>query len=261
MCTALLSHDPGAEWPLLLAFVRDEERGRVTDPPGFWWPEQPGVFGGHDARAGGTWLAVDVRAGRAAFVQNQIGPHVTFPDAARSPSRGQLPLLALADPALELADLPQLEQYQPFHLVTAGLGEAPRWRQWSGSQLEQVGLQPGVHVIASRGIGMPGERERRASLLERLAGEPRPEPAPGMAPSDAWGAWIDVLDGRSAAPDDFTGLVVHSVAERPGFGTVGATLVALAADGRVRYDVNATTTLSPGSWSQADAESASVPSR
>lgn len=259
MCTAIVRLDPDGAWPLLVAFVRDEERSRATLPPDRWWPEQPSVIGGRDERAGGTWLAVDLDARRVAFVQNQIGPHVRFPDAATSPSRGQLPLAALADEAFTPDSLDDLERYQPFHLIVADRGRA-RWWQWSGTQLEQVELQPGIHLVASRGLDLPGERERRASQVERFANAAAPDPDPAAASPAAWGEWIGLLDGRGVEPGDLGGIVLHSVPERPGFGTVGATLVALGADGRVRYDANATTSIAPDAWSQVTVTSASMSS-
>lgn len=257
MCTTILRIDPGAAWPLLLAFVRDEERGRETEPPRFWWPDRPRLVGGRDVRAGGTWLAVDVgeqahARASVAFVQNQVGPHVTFPNGA-SPSRGELPLRALEHGcSFEPAQLDDLEHYQPFHLVLAHADRddgAVDWWQWSGRRLDHLQVQAGIHLVASRGIGMAGERERRANELARFAAAATPRPEPELEPRQAWGEWIDLLDGRNAQPDDLGGLVVHSVRERPGFGTVGASLVGIAADGRVRYDVNAATDLAPDGWS------------
>lgn len=59
MCTVLLRLDPAADWPLLLAAVRDEVTDRPWEPPGEYWPQEaPGLVGGRDRLAGGTWLAV-----------------------------------------------------------------------------------------------------------------------------------------------------------------------------------------------------------
>ncbi|WP_201845503.1 NRDE family protein [Myceligenerans indicum] len=59
MCTVLLRLDPAADWPLLLAAVRDEVADRPWEPPGEYWPQEaPGLVGGRDLLAGGTWLAV-----------------------------------------------------------------------------------------------------------------------------------------------------------------------------------------------------------
>lgn len=270
MCTTLVRFDPDGAWPLLAGFVRDEDRGRETQPPGFWWPEHPTAFGARDARAGGTWLALDVGSAPGeqglAFVQNQIGPHVSFPDPASSPSRGQLPIRALAAGAAFSFDAPDLAalvpRFQPFHLVHARPHAARLdWWQWNGVELVHAALQPGMHIVASRGIDLPGERERRAGQLQRFAQAAAPEPDPSLPVREAWGDWIELLDGRDARPDDMGGLVVHSVRERPGFGTVGATLVAIAADGRSRFDWNARPDVAPDAWSRTDVASASVAHR
>jgi hypothetical protein len=253
MCTAVVRLDPDGEWPVLVAFVRDEQRDRMTNAPGCWWPERPSAFGGHDQRAGGTWLAVDIASRDLAFVQNQIGPHVTYPDPAHSPSRGGLPVLALGG----TMDVAHIERYQPFQLVLVE-GDRARWLQWSGSEANLVELQPGLHIIASRGLDLPDERERRATHLERFANATDPRPSLLHDPHEAWGEWLALLDGRDATPGDLTGIVLHSVPERPDFGTVGATLVGIAGDGRIRYDINPTTTLDPAAWSQVMVPSASM---
>lgn len=270
MCTVLASIDPGARWPLLLAFIRDEDRDRVTDPPGAWWPEQPTVVGGHDTRAGGTWLAIDTAAPqRVALLTDQFGPELREPDPARSPTRGTLPLAALADD-FDATDIEQLERYQAFHLLRlapldAG-GQSLRAWHWDGSRLTCDELGAGIHVVASRTLGLAGEPERRARLAEQLAAVQRPSPDDAAASTaDAWGAWIDVLDGRSVAAGDLGALTIHSVRQRPGFGTVGASLVGIAADGAVRYDINRTPALAPDAWTRVDASTlvgaGSVPDR
>src|SRR5216683_2140419 len=71
MCTAVLSIAPGL--PVLLAGVRDELTDRPWEPPGPHWPTYPGLLGGKDLQAGGTWLAVLPSRRRAACVLNGIG--------------------------------------------------------------------------------------------------------------------------------------------------------------------------------------------
>lgn len=246
MCTVLLRLAPSAEWPVQLAFVRDEDRARPSDPPDRWWRAQPDVVGGRDGRAGGTWLAVDSAAPSVALLTDQFGTGASTPDPATSPTRGTLPLLVLERGShfdLE-ADAPGgVERYQPFHLVSIvreedGEWMAERWG-WSGTALEHEPLVPGDHVVASRALSLPGEPERRQRLLTRLA----------EIPVDAdWTPWKALLDARATLPDQLDGIAVHSVSQRPGFGTVGATLVSLARPGSVRYEANRTTTLDPASW-------------
>ncbi|HJR26692.1 MAG TPA: NRDE family protein, partial [Acidimicrobiales bacterium] len=60
MCTVLLRVDPGSPWPVLLGAIRDEFVDRPWDPPARHWSGPwAGLVGGRDAKAGGTWLAVD----------------------------------------------------------------------------------------------------------------------------------------------------------------------------------------------------------
>ncbi|MGW0199243.1 NRDE family protein, partial [Nonomuraea sp. NPDC003201] len=53
MCTLIVK--PGRT--LTLMGVRDEFTDRPWEAPGEHWPEHPGVVGGRDLKAGGTWLA------------------------------------------------------------------------------------------------------------------------------------------------------------------------------------------------------------
>ncbi len=79
--------------PRAVLALRDELVGREFDDPGAWWPTQPTVVGGRDRTAGGTWCATDVETGVTALVLNRPDRRVAAPGA---PSRGVLPLLALA---------------------------------------------------------------------------------------------------------------------------------------------------------------------
>lgn len=73
MCTLIISLDPGARWPVLLASTRDEFRSRAWQPPAKWWPEEyPGLIGGRDREAGGTWLAANPGERRVAVILNRI---------------------------------------------------------------------------------------------------------------------------------------------------------------------------------------------
>ena len=257
MCTVLVRFDPHGAWPLLVAFVRDEDRDRPTSPPGAWWPGHPTFVGGRDEIAGGTWLVLDAADEPAlALLTDQFDPAATLPDPAQSPTRGSLPLLALARGAhfdLE-ADAPGgVETYQSFHLFGAardrGAWIVERWG-WDGQALEHEELAPGDHVFASRATTLPGEAARRDRLRAALGALDPVDPDPARPTRDAWGSWIDLLDGRGVAPDDLDQLTVCSVRQRPGFGTVGASLVGISADGRVRYDVNRTASVDPAQWVQ-----------
>ncbi len=89
MCTALLSIDENGR--VLLVGVRDEMLARAWEPPARHWPELPGLIGGRDLQAGGTWLAVSPDDRRAACVLNGRGQQAPAPTRR---SRGELPLRA-----------------------------------------------------------------------------------------------------------------------------------------------------------------------
>lgn len=259
MCTVLVRLDPDGAWPVLVAFVRDEDRARPTAPPAAWWPEHPTFVAGRDEVAGGTWLAVDSGDPPAlALLTDQFDPAATLPDPATSPTRGTLPLLALARGAqfdLEADSPGNVHDYQSFHLVSvvpdAGRWHVERWG-WDGSALDRDELGRGDHVVASRALTLAGERERRQRLLAAMMDLDDVDPDPAHTTSGAWGPWLDLLDGRDVAPDDLSQLTVCSLRQRPGFGTVGASLVGIAADGRLRYDVNRTASVSPDAWTRVE---------
>src|SRR5689334_13802411 len=82
--------------PVILAANRDEFYARPARGPGAL---APGIVGGRDELAGGTWLALRVD-GAFAAVTNQR----TFaPRDAAARSRGELPLALLARPVREMA--------------------------------------------------------------------------------------------------------------------------------------------------------------
>jgi len=59
MCLIAFSFDPGHHDAIILAANRDEFLSRPTLDPA-WWSDHPGIFGGRDSLAGGTWMAVSL---------------------------------------------------------------------------------------------------------------------------------------------------------------------------------------------------------
>ena len=137
MCLAFLRYDPSADWPVLLASVRDEDLARPTAEPGRWWPQtRPTAVGGRDLRSGGTWLLVD---GYARALVAVFTPGAPTPDGAGLRSRGELPLLALQDSSLSWLDP---VSYEPFALLLRSL----RWRALDGLIL--LAVAGGAAVVA-----------------------------------------------------------------------------------------------------------------
>ena len=244
MCTAVISIDPAAPFPILLAGVRDEFHDRKSVPPGHHWPDRPAIVGGQDPLAGGTWLAVDPGVPRAGCVLNGFGRPA--PEDQRL-SRGDLPLRFAADGRLGELDT---ARYDPFHLLCATLDQV-RLLSWDGGTFADRVLEPGLHMVTNLGLAgaepqpepQPGPdagaiRARIAHFEPRLAAARRPSPQAGPT-ATAWGDWLPLIDGDGLDPQDPRALVVRQDVGGRIAGTVSTTLLALGRDS-VRYDFTST---------------------
>ena len=140
MCLIALAHRVSDRYPFVLAANRDEELARPAYAADFW-PDAPDVFGGRDAVAGGSWLAM-TRGGRFAAVTNLRGATRT------SRSRGELVrgfVTSDADP-LAYAESIEIAQYAGFHLL---VGEAARTIIYLASSGELVVLEPGIYAFSN----------------------------------------------------------------------------------------------------------------
>ena len=209
MCTVVVSR--AATGPVLLLALRDELTGRPFDDPGTWWPEQPGVVGGRDRQAGGTWCASDPATGTTALVLNRASRPVAAPGA---PSRGVLPLLALRHGEDWPAHV-ALDGMASSALLLAGPGSTVLWEH-DGSRLTRTALAEGTHMVTSRGAE-DGKAERH---LAAFAARPAP---------DAWQALVTGTEPR----DDPTALLVRSEHDGRTYATVFGQVIE-AAPGRVR---------------------------
>jgi uncharacterized protein with NRDE domain len=206
MCTVIVRTGR----PLTLMGIRDEFADRPWEGPAEHWPDHPGVVGGRDLKAGGTWLAVDRQARRAAALLNGRG--LPAPEISKL-SRGDLPLLAVSSGEMPDVDL---TRYDPFHLVLAGLSGA-RVFSWDGHRLEAAELPDGTSVIVNTGLD-PGHK-RVTTNLPRFAGD---------------ADWHEPLrDPPSDAPDAL--IVRHELPDGRVFASLSVTLLTLAPDG-VTYE-------------------------
>jgi hypothetical protein len=244
MCTVVVSLEPDDPVPLLLLGVRDEFTGRPWRPPARHWPGSP-LIGGIDEQAGGTWLAVEPGQSRVGCVLNGRGEFAP-PDRRRT--RGELPLRAAAEGQAALKELYQapetLARYDPFYLVCADLS-AVLLLGWDGVTAELTGLEPGTHVLTNAGHMYPLGRdnlqkppdEKAAWFGPKFAAR-RPSGDPATASiQDAWGDWLALAAGDGLPATGPGAIVVRR--ELPDgriYGSTSQTLIALAADGRLRYD-------------------------
>jgi uncharacterized protein with NRDE domain len=144
MCTVVVRWTQGR--PLLVLGLRDELTGRDFDDPGEWWPEQPGVIGGRDRTAGGSWCVTDVAIGTTALVLNRPQRRQAAPGA---PSRGVLPLLAVKHGEDWPAHLDR-SGMASFALVLAAPDALTLW-VFDGEELTATELAEGTHMVTSGG--------------------------------------------------------------------------------------------------------------
>ncbi len=201
MCTLIVKTGPR----LTLMGVRDEFADRPWEGPGEHWPDYPGVIGGRDLKAGGTWLAVHPAARRAAALLNGHGKAA---EETTKVSRGDLALTAAYTGELPDGDL---TRYDPFHLVLADLTRV-RLLSWDGERPVRSDLPAGTSMVVNSGLDDESERVR-AYL-------------PRFRDSDDWRALIEeepsadrgALIIRHELPDGrlFASLSVMEVAIEPG---------------------------------------------
>ncbi|MBB2913787.1 hypothetical protein FHS43_005096 [Streptosporangium becharense] len=224
MCTVAVSIDPSAEIPMIVIGVRDEFTHRPWAPPAEHWP---GLVGGRDLEAGGTWLAVDPAARRIGALLNGHGV-LADPQARRS--RGDLPLLAASGGEPVAGGV---AGYDPFHLLRADAGGARLWH-WDGITLEYDDLPPGTHMIVNSGWERGEENDRVAFFRPLFAGARRPSGIGGP-----WTEWYGLATGAGVPAGDPRAMIVHhELPDGRAYGSLSVTLVALTST-EVRYDFTA----------------------
>ncbi|MFC4532642.1 NRDE family protein [Sphaerisporangium dianthi] len=243
MCTVIVSVEPGAETPVVLAGVRDEILSRPWEPPAAHWPRHPAVVGGRDLSAGGTWLAVDPGGPRVAALLNGCG--AAAPERVRR-TRGDLPLEAAV-----LGEPPDVDLscYDPFHLLVADPGGARLW-SWDGHGVTEAKLPAGAHIVVNSGWETGEADPRVAFFRPRFASAVRPSARD--AGEATWRQWRRLASGAGLDVSDPRALVVRR--ELPDgrlWGTSSITLVALGGEAP-RYDF-CPDPADPSSWYQVTA--------
>ena len=203
----------------MLAANRDERIGRAWDPPGPYWPSQPGVVAGRDRLAGGTWIGVNPD-GVVATILNRPG---SLGPADGKRSRGELPLLALTATTARAAAavIATLDgaAYRSFNMVIADRAEAWFVRNEGAGPPTATLMTPGLHMVTAHDPDdMASPRVARHRPLFAAAAPP--------APPD-WTAW-EALLANSAGPYE----AALAVKPQAGFGTVNASLFGLPAQGK-----------------------------
>ena len=145
MCLILTALDSHPDYFLVVAANRDEFYDRPTAAAGFW-PERPGILGGRDLKAGGTWLGID-RTGRFAAVTNYRQGE-REPTAPRS--RGLLVSDYLESDISVRAHLERVERdaalYNGFNLIA---GDARELFYFSNREGRPRALGPGIYGLSN----------------------------------------------------------------------------------------------------------------
>ena len=262
MCTVVVSLDPENPVPLLLLGIRDEFTGRPWRPPARHWPGSP-LIGGLDEEAGGTWLAVHPDVPRVGCILNGRGQ---FAPAGRRRSRGDLPLRAAAEGPGALAKLHQdrdaLAWYDPFYLVCADRS-AIQFLGWNGREAALAELGTGTHLLTNAGHMYPpaadgpaqdqqDQPDDKAVHFGPKFAATRPSGDPAASLAGAWAGWLPLAAGDGLSATEPGAIIVRR--ELPDgriYGSTSATLVALGADGRLRYDFQPSPP-APAAWYSVD---------
>ena len=224
MCTVVCRWLPGE--PVRLLALRDEFIGRDFDDPDTWWPEQPTAIGGRDRTAGGTWCASDHVSGTTALVVNRIER------LEGTPSRGILPLAALAH-GENWPDRVDPSTMASFNLVLARPDGVTAW-SWDATELRRVELDPGPHMITSRGLDADDAKTQRF--------------APIFA-ATSWPAVLDVVTDCEPS-DQESALVVRREIEIGTYATVFGQLIT-STPGALQISYSRTPWVA-GSWTTRD---------
>ena len=166
-------------------------------------------------------------------------------------SRGELPLRAAAEGQQALKELYQapetLARYDPFYLVCADLG-AVLLLGWNGVTADLAALEPATHVLTNAGHMFPPGRDNlrkppdeKAAWFGPKFAASRPSGDPKTAVlTGAWGDWLALAEGDGLAATEPGAIIVRrELPDGRVYGSTSVTLVALAADGRLRYDFQA----------------------
>jgi uncharacterized protein with NRDE domain len=152
MCYVLLGVGAHPQFPLIIAANRDEFHARPA-LSAHWWTDSPGILGGRDQSAGGSWFGVTA-AGRFAVVTNvrRAGS-----SQAGRVSRGELVTRILASGEsvehVYQRAIAQPSRYNPFNLLYGDQNHAFYVNNEDGMPPQR--LDPGIYALSNHRLDTP----------------------------------------------------------------------------------------------------------
>jgi uncharacterized protein with NRDE domain len=234
MCLILLARDVHPDYALIVAANRDEFYDRPTAPAARW-EDAPGVLGGRDLQAGGTWLGID-RSGRFAAVTNYRQGRREAP-APRS--RGLLVsefLVSSVDPRRYVErSAAEADRYNGFNLLA---GDAKDLLYFSNRGGPVRALEPGIYGLSNHLLDTPWPKvtATKGALEVLLARDPA-ELVPRLFEllSDRFQA-EDHLLPRTGVSLAWERLLSAAFIVSDGYGTRSSTVVLVGRDGRIAFE-------------------------
>jgi len=232
VCTIAVAFRVHPDHPVVLAANRDEFYARPATGPG---ELAPGIFGGRDTIAGGTWLALR-EDGAFAAVTNQRNFMPRYGDRK---SRGEVPVQILAHRGEEMAAFVRAldpAQYNDGNFVFGDRdGVWVAYLRAEPATLEVVALDRGLHVLTNDKLGSPDfpRADRAAALMLPAMHAPWRDAVPILARAlgDHEQPRADqVGDPPPCAPygKDFLAQLQAICIHTPAYGTRSSSIVALS---------------------------------
>ena len=168
MCLILAAWRVRADWPLIVAANRDEFHRRPAAPAAFW-SDRPGILGGRDLEAKGTWMAVS-RSGRFAAVTNYRGARE--PSAAESRGALVTRFLEQSFPVEEYIGqvVKRQKSYSGYNLLACD-GDELWWTSNRDSAPRR--LEPGYYALGNLLLDSPDVlplKEQAREVVEAVPG-------------------------------------------------------------------------------------------
>lgn len=245
MCLIAFALNAHSEWPLILAANRDEFHDRPC-APAHWWDDHPGIYGGRDLSARGTWLGVSQRRRLAAitnFRESRDAPPPT-PGPLPTRSRGELPtaFLSAVGTGAEWAEACEadLDRYAGFNALffdwepTGAIGACYLSNRHPHAALHPIA--PGIHGLSNHLLGTRWPKVNRLCkvLTEALA-------RPAQIESLLFAALADREPVQPHERHDADPETSHEILQRTPFvsdgryGTRASTLVMVGANRQIRF--------------------------